>query len=63
MSQKLRALVVLSEDPGWISSTHMAANSNQLTLLTEGTEPSSGLCKYCMHTIHIHASKIFIHMK
>ena len=50
MAQKLRALVVLTDDLGSILSTHMVAHNHQCW----GVMPSSGFCRYCTHGVHIH---------
>lgn len=71
MSQQLRAVAVLAEDPGPIPSTHVASHNHlYVTLLSGELMNSSDLCKHYMFMVHrytcrknIYAYKIIIQVK
>jgi hypothetical protein len=52
VAQQLRAVTVLVEDQGLISSTHLAAYNHLLTPVPGEPSPSSGLQGHCKHLGH-----------
>lgn len=57
MDSLLRALTLLSEDPGSVPGTPTLDGSEQLVNQVSGTlMPPSGLHRYCMYIVSMHTS-------
>lgn len=62
-AQRLRALKIHAEDPGLVSSTHVAAQRQLLTPVPGVLRSCFSLCGYCIRRVYLHETKTFIHIK
>lgn len=56
-AQQLRALTASAEDLGLVPSTYMTDHNYLVTLVPGNLMPSFGLCRHCMHVVHIYEAK------